>query len=305
MLRLRHPARHYIHYLISRRTLNVKGILENLSEMQIPLPQEKDQFLDLTRDILKLQKEMKIPSGFDPGAKLLAPGTVSFLDRWKVGGMWRKDEYVQHAIDVVFEPHIRRSIEVMLLGPLNAAAIAKRICSRWGLSDNVMNARVIKEYGHYFWHYGCMNIAEWKSFFYTHYPRADQSDFVMALYSPRTLGGAALTLAVSDRGADQLSDTEVYSVARNASFVNFMQHALMEKPGLSRTQGAFFALQTFKMAAEELDKTRGASAELLDELRNMETVYDRGSVATVADLPIHRDLPVLEATLHEEEKEKT
>lgn len=290
MIRLRHPARHYIHYLLSRRTLSVKDLLQHLGDLNIPLPQERTAFNDLAGDLLRLQKEMKIPAGFDPTVENPNAATVAFLKNWKIGAMWRRDPFVDHATDALLEPHIRRGIEVMLLGPLSHQAIAQRITTRWGLSQDVMNVRVIREFSHYYWLYDSMNTMEWRNFFFTHYPKGDHSDVMMALQAPRTGAGAALTLAVSDRGADSLSTADVYNAMRNNAFVMFMQHATMEKPSLARTQGAFFALQAFRSAEEELDKTRGASAELLEELRKMETVYDRGRVLTIREVPVLRPL---------------
>lgn len=290
MLLLHHPARHYIHYLLSRRTLSIRNLLEHLGDLNFPLPQERAGIEDLVGDLQRLQKDMKIPAGFNPTDPNPNPATAAFFERWKIGAMWRRDPFVKHATDAMMEPHIRRSLEVMLLGPLNVAAIANRLADRWSMSPDVMNARTIREFSHYYWLYSSMNVSQWRNFFFTHYPKGDHSDLLMALNAPRTGAGAALTLAVSDRGADSLSSADAYNAFRNTAFVMYMQHATMERPSLARTQGAFFALQTFRMAEEELDKTRGASAELLEELRKMETVYDRGRVLTIREVPVLRPL---------------
>jgi hypothetical protein len=65
----------------------------------------------------------------------------------------------------------------------------------------------------------------------------------------------------------------------------------------------FQSIMSFKTATEELDKHRGASAELLDELRKMQPVYDRSSVATIHDLPISR--PALPAPAEKKEEVPT
>lgn len=303
MLLLHHPARHYIHYLLSRRTLSIRNLLEHLGDLNFPLPQERAGIEDLVGDLQRLQKDMKIPAGFNPTDPNPNPATAAFFERWKVGAMWRRDPFVKHATDALMEPHIRRSLEVMLLGPLNVAAIANRLVDRWSMSPDVMNARVIREFSHYYWLYSSMNVSQWRNFFFTHYPKGDHSDLLMALNAPRTGAGAALTLAVSDRGADSLSSADAYNAFRNTAFVMYMQHATMERPSLARTQGAFFALQTFRMAEEELDKTRGASAELLEELRKMETVYDRGRVLTIREVPVLR--PLLPTGAMEEKEPST
>jgi hypothetical protein len=283
--------------------MSIRDILEHLGDLNFPLPQERAGIEDLVGDLQRLQRDMKIPSGFNPTDENPNAATASFFEKWKVGAMWRRDPFVKHATDAMMDPHVRRSLEVMLLGPLSVAAIANRLADRWSLSPDVMNARTIREFSHYYWLYTSMNISQWKSFFFTHYPKGDYSDLLMALNAPRTGAGAALTLAVSDRGADALSSSEAYNAFRNTAFVMYMQHATMERPSLARTQGAFFALQTFRMAEEELDKTRGASAELLEELRKMVTVYDRGRVLTIREVPVLR--PMLPTGAMEEKEPST
>lgn len=299
---LRHPARHYIYYLLSRRSAKIKDVLEHLSALEIPLPQETDRLLEFIQRISAVQKNMQIPPGFDPLAAVPNAQTAAFLEKWKIGSMWKKgDPFISSANDILFDPHIRRTVEVLLLGPLSPIHIARRVCVRHGLPEAVINPRVIREYGHYYWNYGVMNTSQWKEFLRDHFPKYfDNSDYAMALTVPRTKEGALLSLAMSDRGADAMSDTEMYTVMRNSAAMAFMQHALLERPSVNRSQGMLSAMTTFKMATEELDKHRGASAELLDELRKMEPVYDRRPMATIHDLPISRPTALLPNTNKEE-----
>ncbi len=298
---LRHPAQHYIYYLLSRRNTKVKGIIEHLSELQIPLPQDKDALVRFVQRILAVQKGMQIPPGFDPTAEVPNAQTAAFFSHWKIGSIWRRDPFVNRAADVLFEPHIRRGIEVMLLGPLSPANIARRTCTRWAMPESALNPRVIKEYGHYYWNYNSMNQSQWKSFLVEHFPKyTDNTDYALALTVPRTKEGALLALSMSDRGADAMTDTEMYTMMRNSTAVMFMQHALLERPSIQRSQSVLSAITSFKLATEELDKHRGASAELLDELRKMEPIYDRGMVATLHDLPVRR--PELPAHTTKEEE---
>lgn len=293
ILSLLHPAQRYIYYLLSRRNSKIKGILEHLSELQIPLPQDTDALVKFTGRLIALQKCMVLPPGFDPTAEVPNPQTAAFLNHWKIGSMWRRDPFVVRAEDILFDPHVRRSIEVMLLGPLTHVDIARRVCTRWGMPESALNPRVIREYSHYYWNYGVMNQSMWKDFLHSYFHRfADNTDYAMALSVPRTREGAILALSMSDRGADAMSDTEMYTMMRNSTAVMFMQHALLERPSITRSQSVLSAITSFKMATEELDKHRGASAELLDELRKMEPIYDHGIVATINDIPVRRpELP--------------
>ena len=110
-----------------------------------------------------------------------------------------------------------------------------------------------------------------------------------------TQAGAALTVSAADRGGSQsLNSVTMYSAIRDQGFRMFMAHALNDAPGLHRTQGALFALNIITQAEEELDKRRGGSAELLEELHKIETVYDHSELVTVADLhSVRASLPAV------------
>lgn len=306
ILTLRHPARHFIYYLISRQSHKIKALVEQLSELGIPLPQEGLRFQDFVKRLILIQKSMKIPGDFEPTAARPNASTMRFLNTWKIGSMWRKDVFTARAEDMLHEAPIRRSIEVMLMGPLQADHIAKRVRSRWALPEEVMNARVIRDYSHYFWNPNALHRAEWKSFFFECYPpKTDNLDYAMAMNVSRSKEGAMLVLALSDRGADGLTNAEFYHMMRNASGLAFLQHAFLEYPSVARATAMLSTITSFKMAAEELDKHRGGSAELLDELRKMEPVYDRSQVTSIYDLPIERHaLPApIDATLVDDEEE--
>lgn len=299
---LRHPARNYIHYLLSRRTQKIKDVVEHLSEIEIPLPQDKNKLSEFLQTLIAIQKNMRIPAGFDPTAKLMNQQTVEFLARWKITSIWRKDEFTRRASDLLFEPDIRRHLQIMLLGPLTNINIARRICARWSLTENEFNPRVAREYSHYYWDPRSMDQAQWKSFLFNYYPKfTENTDYAVALSVPRTTEGAMLTMSLSDRGADAMTNAQIYTMMRNQSAVAFMQHALLERPSIQRSQSMLSSINTFKTAAEELDRHRGASAELLDELRKMEPVYDRSVVATIHDLPIDRPVQMLVPDTNKEE----
>lgn len=307
ILTLRHPARHFIYYLISRQSYRIKDVMEQLSELGIPLPQVSSRVEDFTKRLILLRKSMKVPGDFEPTAPRPNEATLRFLDTWKIGSLWRRDPFTSRAADMLHELPIRRSIEVMLMGPLQADHIAKRVRSRWSLPDDVMNARVIRDYAHYFWNPAAMDRAQWKSFFFDYYPpKTDNLDYAMAMNVARSKEGALLVLALSDRGADGLTNAEFYHMMRNASGLAFLQHAFLEYPSAARATSMLATITSFKMAAEELDKHRGGSAELLDELRKMEPVYDRSPSASIYDLPIERPvLPApIETTVAEEQEEE-
>jgi hypothetical protein len=280
---LSHPSRHYIYYLFSKRTLDVPAIVAHLGELRLPVPQNDVMLHSFVKTLLKKRKEMHFPVGYNP----LEPNeeTRAFLKRWKIEGMWSCDEFVGRASDLLFETQIRRMIETLVLGPLSVHDIAKQVQRRFGLNEAGMNTRVVRSYMHYYWDDTALSPDEWKVFTQAWIPGAN-NDFLLALNAPRTPAGAALAITAADRGGGQaLTSVLMYSTARDQGFKMFMEHALHERPSLSRTQAAMYALQIVTQAEEALDKRRGGSAELLEELYKIETIHDHRKMTTVHELP--------------------
>jgi hypothetical protein len=306
---LRHPSKRYIYYLFSRRTMDVATIVQHLGDLQLPVPQKKDTFDQFVLNLLAERKRMRFPAGFNPAAPTLNPQTEAFLDRWKIRGMWAQDTFVGKAADLLFEPAMRRMVETLCLGPLAVPDIAKRVRDRFGLDQRAMNTRVVREFMHYYWDDTALSPEEWRSFVFGWIPGYN-NDYLTALGAPRSAAGAALTVSTADRGGGaSLNPVIMYAAIRDQGFRMFMEHVLHDKPGLTRTQGAMFALQIVTSAEEELDKRRGGSAELIEELHKIETIYDEKKLTSVHDLPqIRKALPsqtVIDAE-HEvvEEKKK-
>ncbi len=287
---LRHPSRHYIYYLFSKRTMDVVTIVQHLGELRLPVPQTADKLEQFVNHLTEVRRKMRFPAQYNP-LDINDP-TRKFLCRWKIAGMWERDEFVGKAADILFEPSIRRMLECLILGPLAVTDIAYMVQRRFGLQESAMNAQVVRAFMHYFWDDTALDQEEWRWFVYS-WMHGFNDDFLTALNAPRSPAGAALTIAAADRGGSQsINPVSMYSAIRDQGFRMFMEHALHDKPGVSRTQGAMFALQIVTQAEEELEKRRGGSAELLEELHKIETVYDTTRVTTVRELPqIRKSLP--------------
>lgn len=281
---LRYPAKRYVHYLFSRRVLKVDKIIEHLDDLEFPLPQDTKSMSRLMKNMMSDRQRMRFPSGFDPSKLPFNPSTSAFLMDWEISDIWAGDEFMRVATDILHEPQIRRTLETFLLSPLNPQAIARRLQQRFMLPERVMNPKVVKLYSHYYWDYSAMNNAEWKEVFQKWMSQATD-DYQTALSAPRSAAGAALSLAVADRSLDSLNPVVHYSTMRDTGFRMFLEAAILQRPGLARAQSAFLAFQMVKGADEELVKHRGSSAELLEELRRIDTTYDTSKVIGVQDLP--------------------
>lgn len=304
---LKHPSRHYIHYLLSKRTLNTEQIIDHLDDLSLPLPRKAEELVNFTATVIRLRNKMLFPPGFDPKKTPMEEGTRRFLSKYGISDIWVDDPFVGAATDILFEPMIRRVLQALLLGPLTPAAISSRIANRFGLPEHAMNVRVVKAYSHYYWDTSSLSIPEWRRLV-TAWMGVDgddpkdtlelNSDYLAALNAPRSAAGAALVLALTDRSADSLSSVAMYTAIRDQGFNMFMGHALLStRPSLQRTQAAFMAFQMVRGADEELTRHRGSTSELIDEFRRIETTYDSTKIDTVRDLPALRsdnvvDIPV-------------
>lgn len=283
---LRHPARHYIYYLFSKRGMTTAEVIAHLDDLRMPLPQLDMDLVRFTHRVVRARQEMEFPPNFDPLAKELNAETLAFLTQWQIYDMWRHDHFVGLAVDLLNEPVIRRMVEALLLGPLSPTAIAARVANRFGFTPDAMNVRVIKAYAHYFWDPTAMSQSEWQTLIAKWLPDENNNDYLAALKAPRSPAGAALVLALSDRSAESLTPVVQYQAMRDHGFSLFMEHALLQsRPSLPRTQAAFMAFQMVRMADEELTKHRGGSADLLEEFKKIETIYDASKVTTVKELP--------------------
>lgn len=262
-------------------------LLRHVGSLGLPLPQKEKEFDRFVDYLKKARALMTFPPGFNPGAEQMNKETISFLKKWKIYDLWVRDPYAMRAVELLEEPQARRMLDVLLLGPLNISSIAKRLKDRFGFPDEVANPQVVRAYNHYFWNVHALSINEWRQLIYDWLPGRN-SDLLMALYSPRDAAGVSMSIAAADNHFEALREVDMYKAMRDHGFRLFMEHALLDKGGFARTQGALLAFQVVKMAGEELDKRRGGSAELLDEMKRFETLYDTKRPTTIKELPTVR-----------------
>lgn len=289
---LRHPSRHYIYYLFSRRAFDVATIIAKLEDLRLPVPYQgsdgEESLKKFASALLSERERMEFPPNYSP--LRLNDETRAFLKSWRIYDIWAGAEHVKRALDLLDEPQPRRMVEVLLLGPLSIPDIAYRVRRRFGLPEERMNTQVVRSYMHYFWDYGALTPVEWKELTFKGMTGFNH-DYRLALDAPRTPAGAGLAIAAADRGGGaSLSPVEMYTTIRDSGFRMFMEHVINGKPGdMFRTQGAMHALSIVTQAEVELDKHRGGSAELLEELNKIETVYDTERIRSAKELPSVRE----------------
>lgn len=293
MAGIRHPARHTIYFWLSRRIQSTKAVIKELENHELPIPIEYDDVETLTTDILRVRQEMVFPPNFEPRVESPNAATRAFLAKWRIKDAWRTSPFLASATDVLFAPQIRHQLELLLLSPLSAGAIAKRLVERFELPPTTMNVGVVRAFAHYYWDTQSMNPAQWQRFLSTYYKDLE-SEYTLALKAPRNEAGAALAIAMADKDPQQLAIVHRYETCSSMAFGMFMNHALAAAKGTTKhTYAALASLNMMRMADEELEKHRGGSTDLIFELQRIKTVYDRGQPLQITEAPfIHR--PVID-----------
>jgi hypothetical protein len=111
------------------------------------------------------------------------------------------------------------------------------------------------------------------------------SDYRTSLLAPRTPTGAALSGWVADGGLEPLRDVHRFRAIRDTSFLHFMSCAVNHRPGQSTADSMLKYFMVITQAQEHIDMRQGGSAEVLEELRRLEPVYDESPMTTALELP--------------------
>lgn len=280
---IKHPSRRYIHYLLSQRKTKVGEIVGHLHGLEYPVPTDHKELKVFLARLRSEVKRMAFPPRYNPHERAgMNAATRTFLKKWKIYDYWMGGSTIDAIIELAVDPAIRRYVEVLLLGHLDRVDIASHTQRYFNLDHKQMNVGVVRMYEHYFWDRSVLRKADWNHVI-RHWMGGFHDDYLTAIHSSKDQAGIALTLTAAG-DPKSLSSVEMYSVARNGLFKMFLEHANSGKIAMSRTQGAVLALQGVTHAEEQLDKFRGGSAELLDELDRISTVYDSRSNATMDQL---------------------
>jgi hypothetical protein len=309
---IRHPARHFIHYLLSRRIYDTKAVIKEMGDFDLTVPknlhaQDKKEswprkdsesdFAVLCTDILKTRQLMDFPAEFEPQKRRPNPETRAFLAHWRIAGIWQNEPAVVTAIELLTEPPIRSALELYLLSPLAHREIARRLSVRFELDANIMNAAAVRAFGHYFWDAGALDATQWRQF--TAMYRYENKDTYHAMLSaPRNSAGVAHVVSLVDQDPQLLPAAERYQAVSAMAFSMFMRNAMSAAPGAP--YAAFTALNAMRMADDELEKHQGGSSDLLAEFHRIKVLHDQRAPMKITDAPfIQRPLLLVKNEDHD------
>jgi hypothetical protein len=286
-INIEHPARNYIAFLLSQRRFKVNELVAQLMRQNMPVPRE-EKVLSAFMEILQLaQRGLQFPAGYDP-TNLKHQPTSLFLHAHRIYDLWAREPHVMFAIDILDQPSVRRELEIMLLGPLNYRDIAKRLAIGHGLDPEVMNISTVRYYAHYFWNIEAVPMTKWPILLEG---MPNSIDYSTVFLAPRSQVGAALSVFIASRGAGGVpKESIMFRYVRDTSFMEFIKLTATRYPGMQKATAMQALVNSLIAAQEQVDMRRGGSAELLDELRKMDTKFDPKRLTSVEELPLYNML---------------
>lgn len=281
-LSLEHPARYYIFYLLSRRQYRCVDIIAKLIQQNMPVPTDEREFDTFSRSLKLAQQQMVFPPGYDPRDLSHAP-TAVWLHEHRIHDLWAGEPEVTYAIDILDQPSLRRELEILLMGPLRFIDIAARLVELHGLDPRVMNVATVRYYAHYFWNTETMTSQRWERML-----NSLPDDYFSVFSAPRSQVGAAMSVYIATRGGSGIpKETVMFRYIRDCCFMEFIKVTSARQPGMGKSAAMAGLVTSLISAQEQVDMRRGGSAELMDELRRMETRYDERRLTSAAELPLH------------------
>ena len=213
------------------------------------------------------------------------PATKAFLQTWKIEEAWRGG---LREVFKLFEDRaeMRRAISVLLLGPLSRGAVAHLVRKHFRLREHQLTTQTVLLYEHYFWNAALLDVQEWKRVLSKSWYPGYVSDFFLALDAPRDSVGAATVVNTALRQGAALDPVHAFTTMQHYGFRMFMESAAGGGPLLPRAHSAALAFTMYRNAEEELDRRRGGSSEVIEELRKIKTLYDNRAIRTIIDVPI-------------------
>ncbi len=283
-LRLEHPARYYIFFLFAQRRYKAKDVLSQLIRQNIPMPRDQKEFDAFAESLTKVQAEMRFPAGFTL-ANLNHIPTAEWLRKHRIYDMAAYEPNVIYAIDLLDQPSLRRELEIMLLGPLDYADIAKRLVTLHGLDPVVMNRATVRYYAHYFWNVEALSMQRWPALLQS---MPFSEDYFSVFMAPKSQVGAAMSVYVATRGGGGIpKEQTMFRYVRDTCFMEFIKVAATRYPGMQKSMAMQGLVNSLISAQEQVDMRRGGSAELLDEIRRMETKFDEKRLTQADELPLY------------------
>lgn len=327
MIRLKHPSRHFIYFLISRRSMTPEQIIAQLMELGLPVPTggssaqkltprlknpdnkkkpepDRSPFGRFIEHIREAQRTARFPPGFNPRNKERHTPTLMWLKEHRILDMWGQDRGVRAAYDYLLDPQISRMLMILLLGPISFSAIADRVSKQFGLDHLSMNPRVVRFFSHYFWNHEMLNTAEWRVIL-RDWMTYDTTDMDMAVSAPRSSVGAALAICMADQGvSESLKEVVTYRHVRDSAFMEYAKAVTTLNTGVNKALTMNQLVDAMVKGQDQLDQRRGGSAELLEELRRIEATYDASKLTSIKELPLDRLPDTIDVTDFEIVKEK-
>lgn len=283
-LRLEHPARYYIFFLFAQRRYKANDVLAQLIRQNMPVPRDKKELDAFIESLEQTHKEMIFPAGFSP-TNMKHVASAMWMREHRIYDMAAREPHVTYAIDILDQPSIRRELEIMLLGPLAFEDIARRLVLLHGLDSEVMNVATVRYYAHYFWNIETVSMQRWPALLNS---IPESQDYYAVFQAPKSQVGAAMSVFVATKGGSGVPKEQVmFRYARDTLFMEFIKVSATRFPGMQKSMSMQALVNSLIATQEQVDMRRGGSAELIDEMRRLETRFDDKKMTHAEELPLY------------------
>jgi hypothetical protein len=148
---MRSPAEYFIKYLISQDKHSNAVTLRILEDLDLDFGFLTEEHID------KLDISMgDFPEPWDPGVR--DKKSDAFLKKHGIRDLWYPSAGVKEAYTILGSPQLRSDVEQLLLAPIKAAEIAKRLRKHRGVT---ITPDGVSAFGHYFWNKKLLSSNDW------------------------------------------------------------------------------------------------------------------------------------------------
>lgn len=154
----RHPSEYFIKYLLTLprpEAQDDKWVTMGVEALGFPPPE--GTYLSRLREKLYAN----LPANYEPTNRYNRP-SVRFLREEQIWSLHNPDDAVKLAVTILWNFRVRKLVEQLLLGRLEAKDVAKKVNARTGEYQTTAS---IRAYSHYYWNCSLLKITEWAEFF--------------------------------------------------------------------------------------------------------------------------------------------
>lgn len=279
-----HPSMYFIKYLLTlpqQEAQDDNWIRSKVQQIGYPAPMM--QLISTLRQTIMAD----FPVDYDPTDRYNRQ-SAKFLRNHGIWTLHNQSEDTKEAIRLLNDPQVRRVIEQLLLGRLDAKEVASRINSRF---RRFYTADTVLDYSHYFWNCSIMKMSDWTPFFEA-YDRIDQQRNMSIVQSG---GGMALHVAGFKQ---ELDSKDILKDMLEAISYDFKDWKNAPR-STERTRAYSMLAKAVKDIDERMSESSTAVRDHLAVFKSWQMSHNRKTVQGIEDIAPHGNFSESGAELKE------